>query len=135
MRRAAWLRFVDSFPSIVVGIWSLMFVLGGTTLPIDHEIAWRIGAGVVAAANFSVAVMPYSDPRRFAAGVVTVTWLVFWVGYLTSAWVVDNSALAERISPWGVTQFILLAVFVAWTYGRRPMGKVALDIGLRSNER
>lgn len=114
-------RLVDGFPAIVVAVWTLTFAAGGTSLPIHHENRWQIAAGIVAVANFLSAANPYRLNLRFMSGVLTLSWLAVWTGYLASAWIRDDSELASRLSVWGIVQFVVLAVFVAWSYGRQPI--------------
>jgi hypothetical protein len=120
-------RLVDSFPAVVVVVWGSAFAWGGTTLPIQYESWWRLAMMVVVVANLAVALFPYgaSGARwRFSAGVVTVTWLMVWVGYLLTGWARDDAALTDRLSVWVISQFAVMAVFVAWSYGRVPMREV-----------
>lgn len=116
--KAASEKLVDAVPAAAVAAWFLARLIGGTVLPVEHEELWRISAGVVAACAACAAIR--STPlARLWAGITAVTWLIVWSAMLIGA-MLGGTDLGRAVSVVGIGMYLLIAVLVAYLFGRRP---------------
>lgn len=111
-------RAIDSFPALLVAVWALSFAVGGTSLPLPREGVWQWVAGVMALTNLVAAALPYTPNTRIVAGTVSILFTGAFSIYLSHEFVIQSD-VGQRLSVFGVTQYFMITVFMAWTYGRR----------------
>ena len=99
----------NGVPMLIAGIAVAVFAAVGTRLPVPHEQAWQVFAGVAAVAAFASGLCPRRPRLRAVSGAIAAA---FILGYGYEAW------HAGGVGSYSVWVQIGWAVSIAWSWGR-----------------